>query len=204
MPDIKIRRARPDDAAQVAALVGTAFAPLKAVSWLLPEPSVRPRVMAADFLILVEHALKHGHVDLVDQVDQVDQEVDQGQAAAVWLDRTTEVPEPDDYDNRLKAACGEWVDRFRTLDALFEENHPEEPHQHLALLAVMPSRQGRGLGSALLRHHHAALDAMGTPAYLEASSPQSRDLYLRHGYELREAFALPDGTKFWPMWRPPA
>ena len=100
MPEISIRRAGPEDAVQVAELVGTAFAPLKAVSWLLPEPSVRSRVMAADFLILVEHALKYGHVDVVDQG------VGQGLAAAVWFDRTTEVPEPDDYDSRLEAACG--------------------------------------------------------------------------------------------------
>jgi GNAT superfamily N-acetyltransferase len=192
-PDVSIRRAGPDDAVQVAALIATAFAPLKAVSWLLPEPSIRPRVMTADFLILVEHALNYGHVDVVDQ----------GQAAAVWFDRTVEVPEPDDYDRRLVEACGDWADRFRVLDELFEKNHPEEPHHHLALLAVDPSRQGGGLGSALLRHHHATLDGAGTAAYLEASSPDSRDLYLRHGYELRETFALPDGTKFWPMWRPP-
>jgi predicted N-acetyltransferase YhbS len=197
MPEISIRRAGPDDAAEVAALVARAFAPLKAVSWLLPEPSVRPRVMTADFLILVEHALKYGHVDIVDQG------AGQGQAAAVWFDRTAEVPEPDDYDRRLVEACGEWTDRFRVLDELFEENHPEEPHHHLALLAVEPSHQGRGLGSALLRHRHAMLDRAGTAAYLEASSPASRDLYARHGYEPRETFALPDGTLFWPMWRPP-
>lgn len=79
-----------------------------------------------------------------------------------------------------------------------------EPHHHLALLAVEPSFQGRGLGSALLRHHHASLDGAGTAAYLEASSPADCDLYARHGYELRETFALPDGTLFLPMWRLPA
>jgi GNAT superfamily N-acetyltransferase len=194
MADVSIRRAGQDDAAQVAGLVATAFAPLAAVSWLLPEPGVRPRIMTADFLILVEHALKYGHVDVIDE----------GRAAAVWFDRTAEVPEPEDYDRRLVEACGQWADRFRVLDELFEQNHPAEPHQHLALLAVDPARQSGGLGSALLRHHHAKLDEDGTAAYLEASSPDSRDLYLRHGYELRETFALPDGTKFWPMWRPPA
>jgi len=193
MADVSIRRAGQEDTAQVAELIATAFAPLAAVSWLLPEPDVRPRIMTADFLILVEHALKYGHIDVIDQ----------GRAAAVWFDRTAEVPEPEDYDGRLVEACGQWADRFRVLDELFEKNHPEEPHHHLALLAVDPARQSGGLGTALLHHHHAKLDDGGTAAYLEASSPNSRDLYLRHGYELRETFALPDGTKFWPMWRPP-
>jgi len=194
MPAASIRRAGSEDAASVAELIATAFAPLAAVSWLLPEPGVRPRIMTADFLILVEHALKYGHIDVVDE----------GRAAAVWFDRTVPVPEPDDYDRRLAEACGPWTDRFRVLDELFEENHPEEPHHHLALLAVDPARQGGGLGTALLRHHHATLDGGDTPAYLEASSPGSRDLYRRHGYELRETFALPDGTEFWPMWRLPS
>lgn len=196
MSGVSIRRAGPADAARVAELVAAAFAPLAAVNWLLPEPDPRARlrVMTADFRILVDHALEYGHVDLADE----------GPAAAVWFDRTGPVPEPPDYDRRLAAACGEWAGRFRVLDELFEENHPGEPHHHLALLAVHPGRQGRGLGSALLRHHHAALDGGGVPAYLEASSPGSRDLYLRHGYALRETFALPDGTLFWPMWRPPA
>jgi hypothetical protein len=45
----------------------------------------------------------------------------------------------------------------------------------------------------------------GTPAYLEASSPRARDLYLRHGYAMRRgsAFRLPEGPLLWPMWREP-
>jgi GNAT superfamily N-acetyltransferase len=131
----------------------------------------------------------------------VDVTVD-GSAAAVWFDRASPAPPPPDYDRRLAEACAPWTDRFRLLDKLFEEHHPEAPHHHLALLAVSAERQSTGLGTALLRHHHAWLDSHGTPAYLEASSPGSRDLYLRHGYELRETFTLPDATEFWPMWRP--
>lgn len=187
-----IRRATAAEARRVAKLVATAFTPLAAVAWLLPEPSVRPRVMTGNFLILVEHAMEHGRVEVIGE-----------QAAAVWFDRTAPAPEPPDYDRRLAAACDPWTDRFRLLDGLFDEHHPEAPHEHLALLAVDPRSQGRGLGTALLRHRHRDLDQAGVPAYLEASSPQSRDLYLRHGYELRDPFALPDGTEFWPMWRAP-
>lgn len=194
MTGLFIRRAASADAAQVAELIATAFAPLAAVNWLSPDPALRPKIMTADFQILVEHALDHGHIDLVEGAP----------AAAVWVDRTVPVPEPPDYDRRLAAACGEWTDRFRVLDELFEKNHPQEPHHHLELLAVHPDAQRSGLGTALLDHHHAVLDRTGTSAYLEATGPRSRDLYLRHGYELRDTFALPDGTLFWPMWRDPA
>ncbi|NUR83032.1 MAG: GNAT family N-acetyltransferase [Nonomuraea sp.] len=179
------------DARRVAELIATAFAPLAATAYLVPEPERRVPVLAADFLILVEHALEHGVVD----VDTG------GHGAAVWFPMTGPLPAPRDYDVRLAEATGDCVERFRVLDELFEKNHPGEPHHHLAFLAVHPSRQNLGLGTALLDHHHARLGGM--PAYLEASSTRSRDLYARHGYQLREPFALPDGTLFWPMWRPP-
>jgi GNAT superfamily N-acetyltransferase len=80
-------------------------------------------------------------------------------------------------------------------------------HQYLAILAVRPGCQGRGIGTALLNARHRDLDRDGVPAYLEASSPRARDLYLRHGYTLRPGgpFRLPEGgPPMWPMWREPA
>jgi GNAT superfamily N-acetyltransferase len=188
-----VRRATAADAGRIAELIAAAFVPLDVVAWLVPEPAERQRIMTADFRILVDHAIEYGHIDLIDAAP----------AAAVWFPRTGPLPEPADYERRVAAACDPWTERFHLLDSLFEENHPGEPHYHLALLAVQPGRQGGGLGSTLLRWQHAELDADATPAYLEASSPRSRDLYLRHGYEVGEPFTLPDGTPFWPMWRPP-
>ncbi|WP_067803250.1 GNAT family N-acetyltransferase [Actinomadura formosensis] len=188
-----IRTAGPGDVGPVADLVATAFAGLRATAWLVPDSAVRVDVLRADFRILVEHAVEHGDVDVVED----------GAGAAVWFPRADPLPEPPDYERRLAEACGPWTQRFTHLDELFAKNHPESPHHHLALLAVRPDHQDRGLGSALLRHRHALLDAAGTPAYLEASSPRSRALYLRHGYRDRPPFDLPDGTRFWPMWRRP-
>jgi GNAT superfamily N-acetyltransferase len=74
----------------------------------------------------------------------------------------------------------------------------------LAIIGVRPGRQGRGIGSALLSARHRDLDRDGRPAYLEAASPLARDLYLRHGYDLRPGapFHLPDGgPPMWPMLR---
>lgn len=85
-----------------------------------------------------------------------------------------------------------------------ERGHPREPHWYLDSIGVDPSAHGGGTGSALLVAMARRLDAESAPAYLNAGSSRSRDLYLRHGFEVREEFALPfDGPPLWRMWRPP-
>ncbi len=43
------------------------------------------------------------------------------------------------------------------------------------------------------------------PAYLEATSPRSRALYERHGFEVTaELRATADSPPMWAMWREPA
>ena len=181
-----------DDIGTVADLIAEAFAGLAAAAWLVPDPDRRQIVLRDNMRIHVEHALHHGDIDLL--ADHT--------GTAVWLHCDKPIPPPDDYERRLAIACGPYTDRFHTLDKLFEQHHPAEPHDHLHFLAVAPAWQRTGRGSALLRHHHSELPA-GQPAYLEASSVGSRTLYSRHGYQLRQRFPLPDGTAFWPMWRTP-
>ncbi|MGS2619101.1 GNAT family N-acetyltransferase [Micromonospora sp. LZ34] len=189
-----VRRLGPAETALVAGRIAEAFMVLDATRWLVPDATRRRAALAGHFEILVDHAMRHGLVhgsaDLA--------------AVAVWFPSVGEpAPPPENYAARLAAACGEWTERFAHLDELFAANHPHPDHHHLAFLAVRPDRQGQGLGTALLRHHHAWLDANGVPGYLEASSERSRDLYARHGYRVGEPFRLPDGTPFWPMWRDP-
>ena len=106
---------------------------------------------------------------------------------------------------RLAAAVGPWTDRFRPVREALERHHPAGvPHHHLAILAVAPGRQSRGTGTALLHAHHATLDAAGMPAYLEASDPRTRRLYLAHGYEDHGLpIHLAGGPLMYPMWRNP-
>jgi ribosomal protein S18 acetylase RimI-like enzyme len=82
--------------------------------------------------------------------------------------------------------------------------HPHEPHWYLWLLGVHPQRQGEGLGSQLLAEVLERCDRDRVPAYLQATTPRSRELYLRHGFEDRGELRLPDdGPRLWPMWREP-
>ncbi len=81
--------------------------------------------------------------------------------------------------------------------------HPEFPHWYLPLLAVDPTLQGRGAGSALLRHALEICDGLGMPAYLEATTERSRDLYARHGFEQTSLIQFGSSPTMWGMLRQP-
>ena len=90
--------------------------------------------------------------------------------------------------------------RMGAMDAV----HPHEPHWYLWLLGVDPQHQGEGLGSLLLAEVLDRCDRDRVPAYLQATTPRSRELYLRHGFEDSGELCMPDdGPRLWPMWREP-
>jgi GNAT superfamily N-acetyltransferase len=91
--------------------------------------------------------------------------------------------------------------------ALFAEmgrQHPLEPHWYLPLIGVVPTRQGLGIGTALLRPVLDVCDAAHLPAYLEATSPKSVPLYRRHGFEPIGEIKVSDCPPIVPMLRLPA
>ncbi|HEX5630312.1 MAG TPA: GNAT family N-acetyltransferase [Acidimicrobiia bacterium] len=78
----------------------------------------------------------------------------------------------------------------------------DEPHWYLRQIGVDPVLQRGGHGSALLRAGLAEIDRRGEPAYLEATTPGSRDLYARFGFEARAEIRVGDSAPLWPMARP--
>ena len=81
--------------------------------------------------------------------------------------------------------------------------HPHEPHWYLPLLGVDPTRQGQGVGSALLAHAGALCDQAGQLAYLESSNPANVPLYERHGFEVVGKIQAGTSPTFYPMVRRP-
>lgn len=99
------------------------------------------------------------------------------------------------------------VHRHEEVFAVFEAMgavHPTEPHWYLPLIGVDTAAQGRGLGSALLRHTLDACDRDGMPAYLEATSPRNVALYERHGFRRLSVLRVGTCPPITPMWREPA
>ncbi|MWJ20017.1 N-acetyltransferase, partial [Clavibacter michiganensis subsp. michiganensis] len=75
------------------------------------------------------------------------------------------------------------------------------PHWRLAEVGVGAAARGLGVGSALLAHGLARVDADGSAVYLESSTERNRALYLRNGFaELGELAGLA-GARPVAMWR---
>lgn len=126
-----------------------------------------------------------------------------GAAAALWLP-----PGVESDRDAMMAVIGELA-REEKLPVLGEvgdtmaQYHPHEPHWYLAMIGVDPARQGRGLGSAILKESLRRCDEDGAIAYLESSNPKNVPLYERHGFEVMGFVQPGDFPGLYPMIRQP-
>lgn len=190
-----IRRATTADLGAAAYVLAAALHDDPAVSWLVPDEERRRATLPAIMELFAEHFQPHGenHVN------------ESGSGAALWLPPDA-APTPESEERLgagVVALTGDDIARWDAFMEMQEANHPAEPHYYLMLLGVIPDRHGVGIGSALL---HAVLDRADgehLPAYLEATSPRSRALYERHGFEVTGELRYADCPPLWAMWRAP-
>ncbi|MGN9847106.1 GNAT family N-acetyltransferase [Nonomuraea sp. H19] len=190
---------RADDADQQAVLdiLTEAFMKDPLACWLFPEVGERERLQPHFHRPLLTHPAAEAYL------------AGRREGASVWLTvaagQTPHEEQPDPPEGGSDSVFGENGARLLALGQALAPRHPDrEPHLYLPCMGVIGGRQGAGLGSAMLRHRLERADADGLAAYLEASSPRSRALYLRHGFEdLGEPVRVADSPPLWPMWRPP-
>jgi ribosomal protein S18 acetylase RimI-like enzyme len=123
--------------------------------------------------------------------------------AALWLP-----PGVHSDGDAMGAVMAETVDesRMEDLNGFSEMQaamHIHEPHWYLPLIGVRPENQGKGYGSQLLSHALAVVDRDHVPAFLEATTPDSRRLYERHGFEVMGQIQFGSSPAMWPMRREP-
>ncbi|NUW36069.1 GNAT family N-acetyltransferase [Nonomuraea sp. SMC257] len=189
-----VRQADGTDRQAVLDVLTEAFMTDPLACWLHPRPGERGLGQRHLYRSLLDHPAAEAYL------------IGDREGAAVWLTLAEgqELRE-EPAGGSERQGRGEGGARLRALGEALARRHPDgEPHLYLPCMAVVGGRRGAGLGSALLRHGLERADSGGLPAYLEASSPRSRALYLRHGFEdLGEPVRVADSPLLWPMRRPP-
>jgi ribosomal protein S18 acetylase RimI-like enzyme len=181
------------DGERAMATIVTAFTADPPVRWILPEP---------------QQYLTHGP-EFVRRFCGTAFDHQSGFAAegfsgaALWLP-----PGVDPDDEGIEEWIGDAVPEAdqEKVGAFFEEMdkfHPHDPIWYLAMIGVDPGSQGMGLGSAMLSHTLEQVDRDSKPAYLEATTTRSRDLYARHGFEVIGEIQAADSPPMYPMLREP-
>jgi GNAT superfamily N-acetyltransferase len=196
--------ARTESAA--VSVLAAAFRDGAVARWLEPDEQTRHRLSEGYFSLIVRDVLAGGQVAVVttDDGPSADRRYD---GVGLWMHHPRPGEEPGEASETATSALPlppDVAERLGILREMLDARRPVDAHAYLAYLAVHPTRQGRGIGSALLARRHAVLDVIGEPAYLEADDPRNRDLYLRHGYVDDDPIHLPDGPPLWPMWRAPS
>lgn len=178
-----------EGAGRASAVIAEAMHDAPVFAWLIPEQEARRSLLPALMGAFVAESLATDRV-LTDGTTS---------AFATWSLQESAVDPPS--EDALPPVFAPYVPRILALQKAQLERRPERPHLYLPVIAVLPSRRGRGLGGALLSHRLTDTDL---PAYLEASSERNAALYGRHGFiPLGEPITLPDGPDIRPMWREP-
>jgi GNAT superfamily N-acetyltransferase len=191
------RKAAPTEAAAVGSALAAAFHDDPVFGWIWPDDSGRGPCVRAFFDVVVDALAVH------DDTWTTEAGIT---GAALWVPHGS-APMSDEraeqFVGELVAIAGPRADRALALVAAMDEQHPQEPHEYLWFVGVVPAAQGRGIGSTLMAPVLARADREGRPAYLEATSARNKTLYERHGFRAGAPFTAADGPPLWPMWREP-
>jgi len=196
-----VRRATKADIDGMAGVLARAFEQDPNWEWFMPDETSRVARLQVMFAAYAHHiALRYG----------TDCFTTDGYAgASLWVAPGHGKMSAEDTVRTLPAwvrAIG-WRNLLRAQRGLasFDAVHPHERHYYLPFVGVLPEAQGHGLGTALVMPVLEKCDRDDIPAYLEATSEDSRRCYERLGFETRsEEHIAGDGPVFFPMWRNPA
>jgi GNAT superfamily N-acetyltransferase len=190
---IDVRSAESESEQQaVIGVITLAFSSDPMTRWAFPEPATYLRIMPQLARAFGGNGFAHGAAHLTAG----------GAAAAMWLPPGIQ---PDTEVLTSLAAAHSPKEQQADMERVFaqmEMHHPSEPCWYLPLIGVDPVYQGRGYGSALLRHALEQCDRDGMPAYLESSNSRNIPLYQRYGFEIIGAIQSGTSPTVVPMLRP--
>jgi GNAT superfamily N-acetyltransferase len=187
------RPATADDVPRLAGVLADAFKSDPVYTWMLPgRLRLKPRLRTMFAAEMDQYVLPNGGtVWTTSEYDGAVCELPPG----AW-----EVPKSMTGKEALRwlRAFGSRLPLAIRVQRAAETRHLREPHFYVRIVGVRTSRQGQGIGSALMRPTLQRADSAGLPTYIEASSQRSAALYERLGFLHIDVLELPDGGP--PVW----
>ena len=110
--------------------------------------------------------------------------------------RQTSHPEADE------GTLQDTASRLSYWQAVWDRHDPQEPHWHLGPVGVVPSHQGSGIGTALMRRFCHEVDTRKAAAFLETDQSGNVRFYRGFGFQVVDEVDI-FGVKNYFMRRPP-
>ncbi|MHB8437680.1 MAG: GNAT family N-acetyltransferase [Acidimicrobiales bacterium] len=188
------------DVARLAPVLARAFMDDPIAMFMFRTEDRRRRSLRRFFVMQLKHMfIDRGEAWTTDDLS----------GAALWMPPGQPRPTIGDLRHMVPlvpaiVALGSRMGDAARLVGAIERARPRRTHWYLATLGTDPDRQGRGVGTTLVRRVLDRLDAGGIPAYLETSKPGNVAFYRRLGFGVTaEADPVPGGPHVWFMWRDP-
>ena len=172
------------------------------IQYIFPDKSKRRRGLTHMMARSIKYGMLYGHVETTEDLEGL----------AVWVK-----PQYVNFNFICtlrsgmiflplllgRGASRRFSHALESASRLHAEHAPGR-HWHLFILAIRPDFQRRGVGTTLMQHGLARIDAAGLPCYLETTAEKNLDYYPRHGFEMVGREGLDgDGVNFWAFLRRP-
>jgi len=186
---------------QAAQVLGIAFEdePVSVAVYHSFSPERRVQALTVDFSAELSVCIRKGYPIQINEDGKI------VASAVIYPPGAYPLPTIDEWLIVLKSIIGNglydirgWLKWLNEID----KHHPVEAHYYLEYLGVEPGYQGKGFGSAILKHLIDKADELGVGCYLENANPRNITFYQRSGFRIiRELEII--GIPTWFMWRPP-
>ena len=172
MRQSEVLEAKSGDKKKVLSTACLAFSADPFMRWIMPEgQSYLDKYRELIEIYCCEKSLQHSTTFVVESF----------LGTAIWLPPGVFGDEQKISDWILENVLPEKLETFEEVLDQMEKYHPKDNRSwYLAVLAVDPAFQRRGLGSIMVKHVNRILDEKGFQGFLETSNPKNISLYQRH------------------------
>ena len=195
----EVRPGTLDDVEAAAAVLAQAFADSPWTRWTVDPEYHIDRIASLQRLVIERAVLPFGEL----WVASVGTEV---VGAAMWI-HPDRVPHPAVWSS-MSAETAALEGSRHNASVMAEEMlaflKPPTRHYYLGAVGVVPARQGRGIGAALLNPVLRRADDESVEVYLETSTDSNVAFYAALGFVVTGEHQIPDGgPHVWAMSRVP-